>query len=186
MGIGSGPVGLFMGGLYPYKRPELLLEAAIEIREKCPDFELVIIGDGSSSQVVADAVEQYPWIHWLGAMYGDSRMGPASLASVQLMPGLVGLNIVDGFALRIPTVTIDDDGHGPEIDYLENGQNGIMLPRSSTASEFALAVAELLSDENRLSTLQSGASLSGDRLSIEDMATRFADGIEEALAADSR
>ena len=185
-GFGDGPLGLFMAGLSPYKRPEFLLEAAVEIHRRLPDFELVIIGDGSMRHLVADAANKHSWIHWLGAMYGDRRLGPASLCSVQLMPGLVGLNIVDGFALGMPTITVEDDGHGPEIGYLENGVNGLMLPADSSAVTYATVVAEVLTDEDRLSGLREQADLWGQRLSIEDMVERFADGILDALAAPRR
>ena len=185
-GFGDGPLGLFMAGLTPYKRPDFLIEAAIEVRRQLVDFELVVIGDGSLREVVAQASEEHSWIHWLGAMYDDDRLGPASMCSVQLMPGLVGLNIVDGFALSIPTVTIEADGHGPEIDYLENGVNGAILPIGSTPAEYATHVVELLSDEPALQDMRAEAERWGQRLSIQDMAQRFVAGTKAALAAEPR
>lgn len=185
-GFGDGPLALFMAGIYPYKRPEFLLDTAVAIRSQLPDFELVVIGDGSMSHFVADAARRHRWIHWLGGMYGDDRLGPASICDIQLMPGLVGLNIVDGFALGMPTITTASEGHGPEIDYLENGLNGLMLPADSSAEDYATAVVDLLSDEVRLANIREQARLWGQRLSIEDMAERFTDGVLAALAAPRR
>ncbi len=185
-GLGGGPVGLFMGGLYPYKKPEFLVEAAIEIRERIPDFEMVVIGDGSLGHILSEASKAHEWIHWLGAMYGDERLAPASVCSLQLMPGLIGLNIVDGFALGLPTVAIDDDLHSPEIDYLQHDVNGVILPRNTNPEGYAQAVVELLNDKERLRSLQDGADLWGHKLSTQDMVRRFVEGVHAALAAGPR
>lgn len=186
LGIGTGPVGLFIGGIYPYKRPEFLIEAAIAIREQAPSFELIIIGDGTLGHVAEAAASQHPWIHWLGSMYGDERLGPASIASLQLMPGLIGLNIVDGFALGLPTITIDDEFHSPEIDYLETDVNGLLLPHGASPQEYAAEVVELLADSGRLDELRRGATEWGEKLSTENMVTRFVEGVHAALAASPR
>lgn len=186
LGLGSGPVGLFMGGLYPYKKPEFLVEAAIEIRKRLADFELIVIGDGSKGHVAQEAANSHEWIHWLGAMYGDERLAPASVCSVQLMPGLIGLNIVDGFALGLPTIAIDDELHSPEIDYLKHDVNGLILAQDTTPEHYAEAVVELLNDQQRLRSLQDGADLWGHKLSTQDMVQRFVEGVHAALSAGPR
>ena len=48
------------------------------------------------------------------------------MAAMQFMPGAVGLGILDSFALQTPMVTTTQNFHGPEIEYLENGKNGII------------------------------------------------------------
>ena len=136
--------------------------------------------------VINAASERYPWIHALGAIYDDRRIGPASVCSVQLLPGLLGLNVVDGFALGIPSVTLDLDYHSPEIDYLDHEVNGVILPSGISPERFGSEVAELMNDDSRLTALRSGAFESGELLSVEQMAKRFADGICAALEADHR
>ena len=86
----------------------------------------------------------------------------------------------------IPTITTALDWHSPEIDYLEHGKNGIMTAADVSAEEFGATVADVLSDGPRLKSLCEGARSAGRRLSIEDMAQRFADGVERALAAPPR
>ena len=44
---GSPNVGVYVGGLYPLKRIDFLIDAATRIRSKVPDFHLLIIGGGS-------------------------------------------------------------------------------------------------------------------------------------------
>lgn len=179
--IGDGPVALFLGGLYPLKRPQFLIEAAQAIRQKHRSFELLVIGDGTEAHVVVDAAKRFDWIHHVGAVYDDDRVRLASVASLHLMPGAIGLNIVDAFALGLPTVTVDLPYHGPEIGYLQPGVNGEIVDGDATPEDFADAVSSIIGDTNRLSALQAGAEVSGRELSIEHMADRFAAGVIEAL-----
>lgn len=181
LGMGSGPAALYLGGVYGYKRPEFVIEAARHLRSIIPDFEMLVIGDGSSGHLMAEAAAEHSWFHHLGACYGDERVALASVASVQLMPGLVGLNIVDAFALGIPTITTGIDYHSPEIEYLNDGVNGVIAPEHSTPGEFAQVAARLLADPERLAGMQFEADRSGRELSIEEMARRFADGVVQAL-----
>lgn len=184
LGIEPGPVGLYLGGIYAHKRPQFVVDAAIEIRERIPNFSMLVIGSGSDVGIMEEAARKHPWFHHLGARYGDERVRLATVASIQLMPGLVGLNVVDGFALGLPTVTTDIAWHSPEIEYLKHNVNGFVVPGNPTASFFADAAADLLRDPARLRQLQSGADLAGRELSIEDMAERFADGVVQALLLD--
>ena len=186
LGLGDGPVVVFVGGLYPPKRPEFLIEAAKHLRAQVANVEFVVIGDGSLAHVVNEAAQDNDWIHAIGAQYGDERIRLSSIASLQMMPGMVGLNIVDAFAVGVPTVTTDIDYHSPEIEYLVDDVNGLIVTGDPTAKQYADAVADLLRDPQRLALLREGAYLTGGSLSVEDMATRLADGIEAALAAPRR
>lgn len=181
LGIGDGPVALYLGGIYRHKRPQFLVDSAVAIRKAIPNFEMVVIGSGSEVGIIEDAAERYDWFHHLGARYGDERIRLASVADVQLMPGLVGLNVVDGFALGLPTVTTNIDYHSPEIEYLIDGVNGIVTPADATPAQFAQATSDLLNDPATLAALSRGADHAGQELSIQDMAQRFADGIVQAL-----
>ena len=98
--MGPGPVALYLGGVYEQKRPQFLIDTAEHLRSLIPDFEMLVIGDGSAGHLMSEAAERHSWFHHLGACYGDERVALASVASLQLMPGLVGLNIVDAFALK--------------------------------------------------------------------------------------
>lgn len=181
LGIGNGPVAMYLGGIYRHKRPQFLVDSAVEIRKRIPNFEMIVIGSGSEVGVIEAAAAEHSWFHHLGARYGDERVRLSSIVDVQLMPGLVGLNIVDGFALGIPTITTDIDYHSPEIDYLLDGANGVVTPSEATPVDFAAATADVLDNPDYLQRLKNGAELAGRELSIQDMAQRFADGIVQAL-----
>lgn len=181
LGLAPGPVGVFIGGVYPHKRPEFLIEAVEEIRRRVPNFQMVVMGDGSSADLVREADERHDWFHHLGAIYGDDRARYASVATLQLMPGLVGLNVVDGFALGLPTVTTDIDWHSPEIEYLNDGVNGLIVAGDPSPATYAQAVADVLMDGERMQGLSEAAEGSIGSLSIEQMVDNFVDGVVQAL-----
>lgn len=186
LGAGEGPIVLFLGGLYPPKRPDFLLEAAIELRSLVSNVELLVIGSGSQADLINAAAIEHDWIHATGAIYGNERVRLASVAALQVMPGMVGLNIVDGFALGLPTITTDIDYHSPEIDYLIPGENGMIVPAKDSPERYAQSVAHLLGDPEQLARLRNGARRTGKELTIDNMVARFVDGVMSALAAEPR
>ena len=123
----SVKVGLFCGSLYPDKRLDFMVAAADKIKAALPDFHLLVIGDGPSVSVIKEAAALRPWLHWLGVRKGIEKAGYFRLAHVVLNPGLVGLHVLDSFCAGVPMVTTADARHSPEIAYLEDGNNGLVV-----------------------------------------------------------
>jgi glycosyltransferase involved in cell wall biosynthesis len=183
---GSQNVGIYIGGLYQLKRIPFLLEAAHEIRARIPDFHLIIIGGGVDLELLRAAARENPWIHVLGPKFDHEKALYASLAKVFLMPGLVGLAVLDSFAYGLPMVTTDLSYHSPEIAYLKNGANGVIFPDSDDVVGYADEVTRVLTDKHYRDELVAGASVSAGEYSIENMASRFADGAIAALSRGRR
>lgn len=181
LGMGSGPVCLWLSSIYPTKRPEYAVLAFDEVRRRLPGAELIVVGDGPSKFVFDDARRTRPWLHTVGARFGRDIALHASLASLIINPGLVGLTVLDGFALGLPVVTVQLDYHSPEIEYLENGRNGLVLNRNASPEEYGAEVATLLSDGQRLSTFRDECALSACKYTVEQMVERFASGVQGAL-----
>lgn len=181
-GIHSENVAVYTGGLYPNKRIDFLIEAARSIRRAIADFELVVIGDGPESFKVKEAAEAEKWIHFLGSKNDSDKVPYWAVAKLLLMPGLVGLVVVDSFALGVPIVTTDYPFHSPEIDYLKDGENGCIVPCGEDVGIYAEAVVQLLQDPDRIASLKQGAIRSSELHSIENMAANFADGVLRCLA----
>ncbi|MFB3814968.1 MAG: glycosyltransferase family 4 protein [Terriglobales bacterium] len=180
LGISDGArVGVFCGMLDRVKGLRLLLDSALRIREAAPNFHLLIAGGGQDRPLAENAAATYPWIHYLGPAFGAEKAMAFRLADVCLMPGRVGLAVLDAFAAGLPLITVDIPIHGPEMEYLEDGKNGLKLRPEAEA--FARGVSELLSDPARLRTLQQGAVESGRKYSIEAMVERFRAGILSCL-----
>jgi glycosyltransferase involved in cell wall biosynthesis len=130
IGLNGDQIGVFLGGLLKEKCIEILLSASEKIRDQLNNFELIIIGDGSERDRVKEYVSSRKWAHWVGAQHGRQKVLYLKMGKVMLNPGMVGLGILDSFALGIPLITTDCGIHSPEIAYLENGKNGLMVPNT--------------------------------------------------------
>lgn len=177
--LGKGPIGIFCGGLIPTKHLAFLLSAAQLIRARVCDFELLIVGDGPLRDWVLKSIQDLPWIHYLGPKFGKDKAAALSVARVFLLPGNVGLAILDSFVAGLPLIATDVPIHGPEVTYLHSGVNGLMTPHDVGA--FATATAELLESRDLLDRLSIGARESGVKYTVEEMARRFCDGIVSCL-----
>lgn len=179
---GLGPavvVGLYCGSLYPDKQVEFLLDAARRIRRQNASFHLVIVGGGPQASLVEQAAAQTNWVHFVGPRYGLEKAAWFRLADFFLNPGGVGLSILDAFCAGLPMLTTDYPGHGPEIDYLEPGRNGLHSVFEPQA--YAAAVAGLLADPDLLVRLRQGALESSGRVSMEAMVANVCGGICRCL-----
>lgn len=171
----TGPLGLYIGSLYPEKRLDLLVEGAKLIRAVQPAFHLAIVGAGPELPALKAQVAQLPWISLLGPRGGQDKADLLACADVILNPGLVGLGILDGFTAGLPMVTTDCGVHSPEISYLLHGTNGLMTAPESAS--FARAVVDVLSNDTLAATLSAGAAQSAEDYNMSAMVSRFCDGV---------
>lgn len=186
LGIRGRHVGIYCGAMYAEKRLPFLIDAAAQVRRHVPDFELVCVGGGVQEDLIRAAAGQHRWIHHLGPTFGDDVARAFSLAGVLLMPGLVGLAVLDSFAFEVPLVTTADALHSPEIGYLQDGSNGVVVPGDGAGGAYADAVVRVLLDPDWRAHLIRGCRASAPVHSVEAMADRFATGVVDALHAAPR
>ena len=184
LAIDSAHVAIYTGGLYEEKRIPFLLEAAAKVRAQLPDFHLIIIGGGPQKDLVAQAARDNFWIHYLGPRNDAEKLPYWAASKVSLIPGAVGLGVLDSFALGVPLITSRTFGHGPEIAYLKPGINGVMVEQGESSSHYAAAVVNLLKDDEQRAKMIHAGLRECETLNIETMARNFAEGIEAALRAD--
>lgn len=184
LGLMGRRLGLYVGGLYEDKHLPFLVESAARIRCRVPDFELIIAGDGPDKQIVLDASSRYSWIRYVGPTFGHKKAELLATAHILMMPGAVGLAVLDAFAAGIPIATTDVEVHGPEIEYLVPGWNSIVAPHD--VERYADSVAECLFQPDKLAALGRAALASSDQYTIENMVGNFSTGILEALALNAR
>lgn len=176
----DAPVGVFCGMLDPVKAVPFLVDSAKLVKKEVPQFHLIIAGGGADESCAQDAAwSSGGWIHAVGPKFGSEKALVLKMADAFMLPGRVGLAILDAFAAGIPLLTTDIPIHGPEAEYLEAGVNGLKTEHEVGA--YARAVARLLNDPNRLEALKVGAARSAEKYSIEAMAQNFHDGILRCL-----
>ena len=181
LNLNSLNVGIYAGGLYPEKHLSFLLESLHLIRRQIPDFEMIFIGGGVDAPMVEQAATQYPWIHYVGPKFDSEKVPYYALSKLFLMPGLIGLGILDTFALETPLVTTQIPLHSPEISYLENGVNGLIVDNASNPQVYADAVIRLFLNEDARQKLVDGCRSVRNVYTVEIMVSQFAQGIIKAL-----
>jgi glycosyltransferase involved in cell wall biosynthesis len=175
----TAPAGIFCGMLDRVKGLPFLIESAKRIRTRVQDFHLVVVGGGPDRAAVEASARELPWIHVMGPQFGREKADLIAISDVFLMPGRVGLVVLDAFAGGLPLLSTRLDIHGPEMEYLEVDSNGLLCDPDVAA--FADMAASLLLDHDRLAHLQAGARAAGSCYTIENMADKFRSGIHACL-----
>jgi glycosyltransferase involved in cell wall biosynthesis len=178
LGIQGEQVGLYCSGMYPEKRLDFLIESCLNVKKAVPDFHMIFIGAGVHDFKVKEAAGEHPWIHYVGPKFGTEKVPYFKMAALQLMPGLVGLGVLDSFALQTPIVTTPYEFHSPEIEYLEDGRNGYMADNHVDA--FAQTVIQALLSESYKDMLDYCQECAG-LYTNEAMVNNFAGGILDCL-----
>ena len=91
------------------------------------------------------------------------------------MPALVGLAVLDSFALQTPMFTTTYHFHSPEIEYLKNGFNGVMTDNDEVA--YSNSIIKTFSDSEYLGNLVAGCKSSDSLHTVEKMVHNFKNGI---------
>lgn len=178
LNISGNNVALYCGSLYPEKDIEFILNVCNRVKTKIPDFQMIFIGSGIEAGKVIEASSKSNWIHYVGAKFGEEKIKYFKISSIQLIPKLVGLTILDSFALQTPIITMEDAFHGPEIDYLKNGVNGIAT--KNNIEDYTDKVISILANKTYISMAQAGLK-SAQEYTIENMVENFKCGILLAL-----
>ncbi len=180
LGIPSGPVGIYCGILEPTKHVPFLVSAAQLVRARVPDFHLLIVGTGPDRGWVERTAIENPWIHYLGPKFGRDKAMALRMADIFLLPGRVGLAVLDSFAAGLPLLTTDLAIHGPEVAYLIDGENGRRTAHDLQI--YADAVTEVLRSPRLLQSMRQGAVRTATKYTIEAMAENYRAGIIQCLA----
>jgi hypothetical protein len=104
------------------------------------------------------------------------------ISQALLMPGSVGLAILDSFVAETPLFTTDIQSHGPEISYLVHGTNGVMT--SFSVNHYANAVAGFFESAEQQLRLRMGCQSSAKIYTLGHMVFSFTMGIKSCLDVD--
>ena len=174
---------IYVGGLYAEKRLDLLFAAADAVWAELPTFRLVVVGAGPLRDYVAAESAHRPFVDYLGPKFGKDLAIELKASSLMMLPGAAGLGILDAFAAGLPVVTATGIHHGPELEYVEDGVNGLVSDGSVTgltADTRRLLLAPDVADGFRAACAASSA-----RLTLGAMTDRFRAGVVAALTLRS-
>jgi glycosyltransferase involved in cell wall biosynthesis len=181
---GRGPTGrdlAFVGSLYEGKGLADLVRTADRVRESVPGLRLTVVGAGPDAAVLEVAAETRPWINLVGPLQGEELVEAVCMASAMVVPAAAGLVVLDAFAIGIPPVVAESDNHGPEVDYVVDGVNGVKVAGPASSQAFADALIQVLTDADLHLRLVDGGDATAAEVTVEEMARRFAHGVIEAL-----
>jgi glycosyltransferase involved in cell wall biosynthesis len=179
-GLLTGPVLLFVSRLYPKNRLEMLIEATAMLTRDFPNIQTIIVGKGAGEPErltgIAKKLQVENHIRFTGAIYDEIQLAPWFLsADVFAYPTYIGLSLLHAFGYGLPVVTCDDPkAHGPEIDSLRNGENGLLY-RTDDVRDFANTIRKLLHDK-QLARQMSAEALRTveEEVSLENMVDQMA------------
>jgi len=175
----EAPVGLFCGSMHALKKLGFLIEAAVSIRARVPDFHLVLVGAGPEEAIAREAAAAYGWIHHAGPLFAADKAVHFAVADLFLCPGLVGLALLEAFAAGLPLFTTDIPVHSPEIDYLTDSVTGAITEH--VPASYAEVVSACLRDRASLVRMSEAARAASRRYGLEPMVDNFARGVHACL-----
>lgn len=176
------PLVVAVGRLVPVKRYSLLLEACAVARERVPDLELVIIGDGYERPELDQRVRELDaesWVSFAGFLRDEEVVDLYRrawvVASASAREGW-GMALTEAGACGTPSVATRIPGHA---DAVRDGESGILT--DETAEALGGGIATVLADADLRARLTAGALARAGELTWEQTAS----GLMRALAGEA-
>ena len=148
---------LYVGRLQERKGLDQLLQSFALYKKGGGRYHLVILGDGN---ILKDLKKQAEYLDLSssvifenGTTEEEKLRSIFAHAAAYVSPGAVGLGLLHAFSYGVPVVTMNKEGHGPEIEWLENGRNGFLVsPDVEILSKVLMRL-----DKNQKDAMEMGA-----------------------------
>ncbi len=137
------PLVVFSGRLKRAKRPDHAIKAFNIVKEKVPDAELWVLGDGPLRRELERI--SGPDVRFFGKMGNDERREALRKSWVLLSPGLRegwGLNVIEANALAVPAIAYNVPGL---CDSVRDKQTGL-LAKPGDIEDLAAKTVNVLMD----------------------------------------
>jgi glycosyltransferase involved in cell wall biosynthesis len=173
---------LCIGRLYKEKRIEELLELVRRINHQqlCnKPVEAVIIGEGPEFETLKTLGQSISGVRFTGAIYDQALVAQyLRIATAMVIPGKVGLAVNHAFAHGVPVITRRHHLHAPEVEYIESGQNGLVIPGDFDG--FVQTVVDYLNGGHHVS-MSAAALKARERLTLDYMVRTFHEAVATTL-----
>ena len=176
-----GRTALYLGGLDTYKRISFLLDSAATAKQRCPDFRLLIAGNGSDRPCVEEFVAGNAWAIYLGGIHGRDKALALKAAQAVAIPGAIGLVALDSMVAGTPIVTTDYPYHGPEFDYLARGTTVVVTGNDERS--YADGLVAFLADGHRQHEMSERCRIEAQKYTLDYKVRSFLAGIKAALVS---
>jgi glycosyltransferase involved in cell wall biosynthesis len=171
---------LFVASLVEDKEPLAAVAIVDRLRHLAPGASLHIVGDGPLRPQCEQAANGLEWVHYHGPKRGQGLRELALSSGIAIIPGRVGLALLEMASAGLPMATFAASRHGAEIAYLKDGINGIFLSGEIDAA--AKELGTLLTDLPALERMRNEALGTASKYTIRRMAANFADGVTASLS----
>jgi glycosyltransferase involved in cell wall biosynthesis len=171
---------LFVASLVEEKEPLAAVAIFARLRLLAPGAALHIVGDGPLRPQCEQAANRHEWVHYHGPQGGQVLRELALVSDIAIIPGRVGLAVLEMASAGLPMATFSVSHHGAEIAYLKDGVNGLFLSADMDAA--AKELEALLTDRPALERMRHEALTLASKHTIRRMAINFADGVLASLS----
>jgi glycosyltransferase involved in cell wall biosynthesis len=171
----SDIVFVYAGKIIPEKGPHLLVEASLELRNKCKFFKILLIGNGSSEYI--KSIQEYVKKYELNSVciFHDAVPNSElpryySASDVAVWPREASLSMFEAMCCELPVIMSDDS----EVQERLNYNNGYLF-KANQSRDLADKM-ELLIDPAKRKTLgENGKNFVNKRFSWKIIAKEFID-----------
>lgn len=170
---------LYCGALYAEKQVDFALYLAKELEGK--PIRFTIAGSGPIEAELKKLAKSLDLknVEFVGRIDGEAKHRAFMQADLTILPGLVGLGILESFYYGAPLLTLSSGKHSPEIAYFENEYNGLYLSEDVVTA--AKQVLKLISLPHVMQSLQTNCVRSYEKYSHKHFVQNIVDGIVECL-----
>jgi glycosyltransferase involved in cell wall biosynthesis len=169
---------LYFGRLVPMKHVDLLAEYARRCAERARKVDVIIFGKGAEESRLRKMAADLNNVSF--HRHDDYQLARAlRVSSAVVIPGYVGLAVTHAFAHGVPVLTRLGQMHSPEVEYVEDGVNGLMLPDEVEA--FFSALDTFVDDLELQKRLSAAAIETAKMLEISYMVNTFREFVQSSL-----
>jgi glycosyltransferase involved in cell wall biosynthesis len=175
---------LYFGQLIPRKGVDILIGYARHAAGKYhapPD--IIISGRGPEERRLRGLAAGLPNVVF-HALDDFDLARALRISNAVVIPGIMGLAVTHSYAHGVPMLTRRGQLHSPEIEYIEDRVNGLILP--DPPEEFFAALDSFIEDPILQRRLAAGAELTAKAMDMNRMAAAFDRLVTECLAASPR
>ena len=177
------PSLISVGRLDPRKGFDLLFRAFDQIRDRHPDWQLTILGEGeirSELEQLRSELKLEDCVHLPGAVKNVSEyLHQADLFVMSSRVEGFPMALCEAMACGLATITTDCLS-GPS-DIINSGVNGLLVP-SQDVNALAMGLDALMSDPVKRQQLAQNAPQVLDRFGLEQVMVLWSEAVEQAIS----